>query len=152
MKKFIFLLCALLVLVCSFTSCTRNVEYRFMQDATQICAIEIVQTGISDKKTGVLPFETICAIEEVESFLEEFKNLECRAPFRGPTSAPDETKMFRFIYQDGGYELVHYGGQSYYYGNGEYWLWQGKFSFDRQEFRDLIKKYQSKENTGSTVV
>lgn len=120
-------------------------DYEFLFDPAEITSIEIVVLGEYDKDIGLFEENVISVIEDHETFLNEFRALECRQHFMDPLRVNEGYTVIKLTYSNGGFELIFGGGRGAYYpsedgSGGKFWDYNGYQSFG-EEFDELIEKY-----------
>ena len=93
--------------------CSIKAAYKFLQTPTEISAIEIVKV-CEDETTGEIEQTTISTIDDIETFLKDFLQVDCHLIYTDPTGIGDNVLVIKIIYKDGEYELIDSGGQSKY--------------------------------------
>ena len=145
-KLFIFI--TLLAIVLSVSGCGVlyktffKTEYEFLQDVSQIHAIEI---GIMEDTQTQLPtdppsFAVMHIVEDHKTFLKEFSKVDCFSRFTDPTGIRPGSIVFRITYVNGDYEIIHSHGQSKCEG-GTYVYWYGYYYFDNNQFETFLGTY-----------
>lgn len=152
MKKsvsFYVLIALILLAVPFFQSCTRETQYHFLNDVGEIYSVEIVRVG-DDRQTATPStpeLDIITSISNIDVFLQDFYDLDCRSRFGDPRSINTGDIAIKFQYKNGDYELIAWhGGQSeYIHSRQAYRYYCGCFSFDETQFESLLLKYVAQE-------
>ncbi len=117
-----------------------ELEYNFLFPKTEITSVEIVKLGMSEY--WYKPPEeqySICQIEDITDFLNQFSEMSCFFNVDPPTKVEDESTVFKISYGDDCYELIGENGQSkVYYDHSPF---DGYRYFDEQQFSRLIDLY-----------
>ena len=143
-KKISILLLVLLLLLCYGCACGHRTRFDLLHDESKICSIEIV--GIVeeyDEETKQPSLITFAKIDDIDSFLKDFRKVKCRS--RGvigfsPDGVYQNEVAIKFSYENNDYELVSDGGRSIYTG-GDLDFYRGHESFNDEQFDALIAKY-----------
>lgn len=131
-----------LVLCCG--GCEKKSEYKFLQDISAIDSIEIVEIGEFTVDQEIVPMTTICIVDDKESFLKEFLELNCYCNFGDPQGVMEGSSVIKIIYNNGEFELIDIGGQSEYTHERGYRNYVGFRYFDENQFCELLLKYCNK--------
>jgi len=135
----------IVVLLCHCCVSLNKVRsYEFMSDPAEITSIEIVVLGEYDKDIGHFEENVISVIEDHETFLNEFRALECRQHFMDPLGVSEGSTVIKLTYSNGSYELISGLGIGKYVkyedGSGKLFPYSGYQTFD-EKFPELIEKY-----------
>lgn len=114
-------------------------DYKFIQPRENIVKIEFITIGNNREQ---IVFNKIPS-DDINTFIQDLKNVECHKIHTDPASLFINTLAFKITYKNDEYEIISDYGLGYYQ-NG--WLNNsGSYSFDREQFNQLIKKYTNFE-------
>ena len=121
-------------------------EYPFMHSQDDIVAISVVSM-YGDENNEIITDE-INVIDDIPMFIEDLRLVTCKFKFGDPASANDNLavplSVIKITYGNGDYELIGRFGQSTYVeSEDEFSYYAGFYTFDREEFDDLIEKYSA---------
>ena len=125
-------------------SCRYPETYSFLNSTDEIKKITIVQLSFDNE--GSLIETEIQKIEDINTFLEDFKKISCYKYFGDPTSATPEgveDTVIKILYENDDYELINWNGQSKYSSENGFNYYAGYIVFDEQQFESLIGKFLS---------
>ena len=142
-RKLTSLLALFIALICtlmSLSSCNITREYSFIQEADNICSIEIVSVKYSAINGEEL---FICKIENIDAFLDDFSDLEnhTKSPPKGQSN-PTPTAI-KISYDNNDYEIITSNGTIA--SRGETKIYSGTHYFDKDDFFKLLAKYIGSE-------
>lgn len=115
-------------------------DYRFLHSMEEIDAIEIVKIDI-DNSTGIIEQISICSIEDIDTFMDDFSRVTCYWHYSDPTAPGDDARVIKIGYNNGEYELIAADGQSQYTNDRLFQYYTGYRYFDEEQFDELISKY-----------
>ena len=145
MKKLIFVVSILMILICVLSACSGKKAYEFINDESEISTIEIVKLCEYDQEKGEYQEQLISTIEDHETFLSDFKKVACYNHWTDPTGVFEDDIVIKIYYENGEYELIHYSGQGKYRhfeDNPSFFaVYAGYRYFDEEQFNQLIDKY-----------
>lgn len=119
-------------------SCNRNVDYKFLHSTNEINAIEIVKVN-GEFENNELKQEKIYDVENIESFLGEFEELDCSYIYTDPQGIEGEEVVIKIIYKNREYELIGAGGQATYTNEKKLKNYKGRYCFEKEQFEALVK-------------
>lgn len=121
-------------------------DYEFLQDVSEIQSIEIViLRDVEDVDGTITPiFDLVQTVQDIESFLKDFSDVDCYNRISDPSCADQGTRIIKITYNNGDYEFIGASGQSNYK-NGVYTYWGGYHSFDDVCFEELLTKYSGND-------
>lgn len=127
-------------------TCSNNkVEYQFMNEKSEIVAIEIVEVGEryieNNVAVGPPELKTVCSVSQMEEFIGELLKVDCYKNYGDPTGIYQDTVAIKISYSNGDYELIEANGQAEYKYNKDYQQYKGAYMFDKDEFELLINKF-----------
>lgn len=125
-----------------FTTGCGKTEYKLNQSVENIVKVEVILMGeIHDPYTKheVTLIKEI-SINEVNTFIDDFKNVECFDVFGDPKTLFAGDKGFKVTYTNGDYEIITYYAQGSYK-KGKYLSSEGYHYFDEEQFNNLVEKY-----------
>lgn len=144
MKKSIIGFTILVVFLCALSACVKG-SYEFLNDESEISAIEIVRLCEYDQENNCFKEQLISTVEHHSAFLSDFKKIDCKVIWSEPTGVYEGDVGAKITYQNGEYEFINY------YGQGKYRHLENNLSmfdayagfrfFDEDQFNDLIEKY-----------
>ena len=147
MKKLFFVVSILMILICVLSACSGKKAYEFINDESKISNIEIVRLGEYDQEKGEYQEQLISTVEDRETFLSDFNEVDCYNHWTDPTGVFEDDVVIKIYYENGEYELIHYSGQGKYihFEDGSFFrVYAGRRYIDEEQFNQLIDKYSSK--------
>ncbi|MBR7112627.1 MAG: hypothetical protein IKC75_06905 [Clostridia bacterium] len=148
MKKLTFVVSLLMIFLCVLSACSRKKAYEFINDESEISAIEIVKLCEYDQEKGEYQEQLISTVEDHETFLSDFKEIDCYNHWSDPTGVFENDIVIKISYTNGEYELIHHSGQGKYrhFEDNPSFLqvYAGRRYIDEEQFNQLIDKYSSK--------
>ena len=148
MKKNIFSIMLIVLILMFISGCDRRVEYEFLQPNENISKIDFVLVGNDNnffKKEDPYEFPNQTTVikelgkEEFEEFLIDFNKLNCYKYFTDPGRVFPGYQAVKITYINGDFELINVDGQASYK-NGKYKEY-GYYYFHDEPFQELINKY-----------
>ena len=142
MKKIVSFIIVIVMILCLLTTCNRKHEYPLRE--SEIVSINIVSLKHNREKT------TICKIENVSDFLNDFKKIEVRR-----ISPPNDSSWLNtqtaieIKHSDGTFNWIVPTGflRSFYKDTGNLaTVFHGSNLLDDKQFADLIAKYVGKSD------
>ena len=118
--------------------------YNFKHPTDDIIEISIVELSFGEN--GKLIETKIRQIADTESFLADFKKIECYMYFGDPlgvTPEGVEDTVIKITYENGEYELINWKGQAEYTSEKGLIYYAGYCVFDEKQFESLL------ENSGT---
>ena len=138
--------CAFIIAICCFlfcvVSCNRKAEYRFHHEEEEIKEIYIVAIHF-DKDVGNYYTDDLKKIDDKESFLQEFHNLDCFMWWGDPltlNAESDGKAIIKVVYSNGNYELIDWNGQTVVVFDDSN-KHCGIRMFNEEQFNELVEKY-----------
>lgn len=145
MKKIIFGISVLMVVVFTLSACSGKKTYEFINEESEMSTIEIVKLCEYDQEKGEYKEELISVVEDHSAFLSDFKKVECYNHWTDPTGVFEDDTVIKITYKNDEYELIHHSGQGKYrhFEDNPSFLqvYAGYRYFDEEQFNDLIEKY-----------
>ncbi len=139
-------ICVICLMLCTIgCMAILKTDFEFLHDSSEIALIEIVEVGELDNTDRMNPkqeFYTICEIQDIEQFLNDFSDVECRDRFTDPKRPLEGTVGIKITYNNGDYEIICYSGQAECV-DGTYSFEEGWHYFDVEQFEELLNKYNS---------
>ncbi len=135
----------LVVLALLFFACNGVNHYKLIQPEDQIVKISIVQLSYEFWDERIVR-NTICEITDVDTFLSDFKKIECKRRFDFsdlPTNLHGDAIAIKFDYRNGFYELVDWKAQFQFdpIRNGIYSASALTGHFNQRQFEAFLQKY-----------
>ena len=157
MKRFVILLLAVLLMICTLTGCGKE-EYRTFQSADEIVKIEVVRVPYkSEEKSKEFAsqiydnnFESVVYYSEIpeesyQDFVSELISIPCYRTMP-PTLSAVWGEGFLITYKDGSWELINRSGPTYYDVSEEDFHGSDLLHFNNDEFNALWLKYSQEED------
>ena len=142
MKKKVYVLLFFAVML-FITACRHKNKYDFLNPTETIVTIAVVNLSFDDE---TLVETEVKQVGDINSFLNQFCNLDCYTYFGDPVAATPtgkENAVIKVIYDNGEYELINWSGQSKYTTERGLQYYAGYRVFDEQQFETLIKNILS---------
>ena len=121
------------------SSCEKT-EYPFNQSEENIVKVEVILMG---ELQGLYTEHEVTVIKEVSlkdsKFIDDFRKIDCKRAFGDPAELTPGDKGFKVIYKNGDYQIITQSTQGRHR-SGKYFN-TGYYSFDEEQFNDLIEKY-----------
>ena len=127
MKKSIIGFTILVFFVCALSACVKG-SYEFLNDESEISTIEIVRLCEYDRENNCFKEQLISTVQDHSAFLSDFRDVKCNTFFGDPRGVYEGDIVVKITYDNGEYELIRSLGRGFY-------------SFDQEQFNDLIEKY-----------
>ena len=145
MKKIIFIVSVLIILTCVLSACSGKKAYEFINIESEISSIEIIKLCEYDQEKGEYKEQLISTIQDHETFLSDFNDIDCYNHWTDPTGVFEDDIVVKISYKNGEYELIHHSGQGKYrhFEDNPSFLqvYAGRRYFDEEQFNQLIDKY-----------
>lgn len=126
----------IITLILILTSCRARETYAFLGNESEISGISVVAITI-DSGANVSSTELI-KIEDVDTFLEEFKAVDCYTYRGDPVGITEDCNAIMIQYSSGEYELISWNGQAEYTLDRGFRNYVGYSVFDEEAFSNLI--------------
>ena len=160
-KLILVLVVSLLLVGCGFLfDFLAETDFKFLHEISEIKSIEIVIIGEVERIENFSPessvvvdnpnFDVVCYVQNIEQFIDDFSKVECFTSF--PPRSPSLGDIgIKIIYNNEDYDIICSSGQGEYR-DGFYYSDSGKFSFDENQFDELINKYTDNIKTIDTML
>lgn len=128
----------------SLVSCKHEEVYSLLNPTDEISNISIV--SLSFDKNNKLIQKEIQKIDDVNSFLDDFRKIECYTYYGDPTGVTVEgveAVVIKISYENGEYELINWNGQAEQTEDRGFRFYSGYSVFNEEQFETLITKYLS---------
>lgn len=115
MKKIVIFVSLIMVLNLFFCSCTHQPSYDFLNSSNTITSVSIVKVTFDNN--GEIVQTELKIIDNIDNFLEDFCQIDCRTYFGDPIGVTEEgveDYVIKIAYDNDEYELINYKGQSNY--------------------------------------
>jgi hypothetical protein len=131
----IILICILLV-GCSFPT-----AYDFLQDTTEITAVEIIEVKVPASHESEWTWEVLREVENIDVFLNRFGKIDCYSHNTDPLGIESDSVVILIIYADGEYEMIGPSGRATYTHERQFANYRGYSYFNYDEFQSLLMLY-----------
>jgi len=141
MKKWLTILTVIL-LCFSFAACRSRETYNFLHPVNEIYSVSIVDLSF-DENEQLIQTE-VHRINDIVSFLKDFRALDCYTYFGDPTGVTlegVEDTVIKISYNNGEYELINWRGQAEYTISRGFDYYSGFSIFDETRFHELLSNY-----------
>ena len=135
MKKNIFSIMLIVLILMFISGCDRRAEYEFLQPNENISKIEYVTAWYNKEAIVIKELNK----DQFEEFLLDFNYLECYKYFTHPGSLLPGDNAIKTTYINGDFELINENEQATYI-DGIFKDY-GYYYFDNEQFQELINKY-----------
>lgn len=145
MKKSAFIFVTTLLVCLLLVSCRHQEMYHFLNSADKISDISIL--AISFRENGEMIQTEIKKIDDINTFLDDFKSIKCYTYYGDPTGVTpegSEDTVIKISYKNDEYELINWTGQSEYTTESGLRYYAGYSVFDEKPFKSLIAEYLAK--------
>ncbi len=140
MKKVVFIVMMILILI---YGCGEK-EFRFYHDIDEIERIEIVSVKFIPDE-GIVSQDIICSVEDINAFINDFKDLEYDSFFGNPRGIVKDEIVIKITYTNDEYELIDSIGGALYFNETGLKNYKGYHVFIEEEFSELIEKYMNND-------
>lgn len=131
------------ILICFLAvSCRHEETYSFLNSPDKISGVSIVTISFNENG-GVIQTE-VQKIDDINVFLDDFRNITCYTYYGDPTGVTVEgveDTVIKVSYQNDEYELINWMGQAEYTQARGFSYYAGFSVFDEDQFELLITKY-----------
>ena len=141
MKKhlqYLFIFTLAFVLLFVLTGCRTRTPYEYIDDPSEIVAVEIVEFDASEPYPQ---WTVLYTIDDIDAFLKKFDQLPCYNKFSHPLGILHGDKVFKITYADGDYELTGENGIAWYQSEHGFSNYQGWTYFLSEDFQALLDEY-----------
>ena len=136
MKKLLFPLCIILILLCC--SCGLFGDQRYFCDVNKIDSIQIVKLDKYIEGEYRYEYTILSQISDYETFVSYLNELEHSVNWGDPQQMDVQYVVIKIDYSNGDFDLIHQDAQCFNRsGVNQY----GFFFFDEEQFNSLISKY-----------
>ena len=135
MKKNIFSIMLIVLILMFISGCDRRVEYEFLQPNENIVKIEYVTAWYNKEAIVIKELSK----DKTEEFLIDFKKINCSKVYIDPRSIESGDNAIKIKYINGDFELINEDGQASYK-NGIFRDY-GYYGLNDEQFQELINKY-----------
>ena len=139
------------ILLCfSFAACRVRETYDFLHPDDEICSVSIVDLSF-DENEQLIQTE-VHRVDDIVSFLQDFRTLDCYTYFGDPTGVTlegEEDTVIKISYNNGEYELINWRGQAEYTISRGFDYYSGFSIFDETQFHELLTDYMSNAAVGN---
>lgn len=143
MKK-LYSICLVILICIGSVSCRHRETYRLLNKETQIAGISLVLVSFDEQGNSVQT--ELKTIENKESFLEDFRKVDCYSHSGDPMGVTEEGVediVIKVCYNNDEYELINCSGQATYTAERGFRFYRGYSVFDKEQFDILINKYMA---------
>lgn len=136
MKRIIFSLCIVLMLLCC--SCGLFGDQRYVCDVEQVKSIQIVKLDKYVEGEYRYEYTILSQISDYETFVSHLNNLDHSVNWGDPRQMDVQYIVIKIDYSNGDFDLIHPDAQWFNRsGVNQY----GYFFFDDEQFHSLISNY-----------
>ena len=145
MRK-IYMIIILMLTSVILSSCRHKETFQLLNEEVEISAISIVEISF-DEEGEVIQTE-LNTIEDIDAFLDDFREVDCYTYFGDPTGITVEgveANVIKILYENDEYELINWNGQADYTLKRGFRFYRGFSVFDETQFNSLISEYLQSE-------
>ena len=136
MKRIIFPLCIILILLCC--SCGFFGDQSYVCDVEKVDSIQIVKLDKYVEGEYRYEYTILSQISDYKTFVSHLNELDCSVNWGDPRQLEDQYIVIRIDYSNGDFDLIHPDAQCFNRsGVNQY----GYFFFDDEQFNSLISDY-----------
>ena len=138
MKKILFPLCIVLMLLCC--SCGLIGEQRYVCDVAEVESIQIVRLDKYVEGEYRYEYTVLSQISNNEAFVRQLNELDHSVNWGDPRQMDVQYIVIKIDYSNGDFDLIHPDAQCFNRsGTNQY----GYFFFDDEQFHSLISAYMA---------